>query len=557
MPTCRVRCAARRESRNRLECVNTPKKPNRPQSDDELFDPRAFDDEAADIDVPVYRREASEGTAPAGKKSAQKKSDAKQPVDKKPATAKPAAEKSASLGKTDKAAKPASFSAAQKSAESDKAEKAGKAGKAERVRQAQQAQKVESPAEATKVHKAVGEPKVGKLVEKATVGKPAGESKTSGGSEGDKPKRRDIYEVLGRARPQRIQTRPQPKEPLPQESQDERGARDAAAGAAGSAGAAGVAAAGGAGARAGKDAGPADRTVKPIPAAQPGSASGNPAGAKSGADNGREDLSFLKRNETKPVPVAGAAGAAGVAGAATADRADAAQVAGKAGNDAHAVKADNRATPENVETVKTDGAGTVGTVETVGTVGAAETAETPETTTKEAQPKRGTLSFGLLLLRLVIGGLLLVRGLQTLFAFGGDPGLDVLQQQWSDYNGAQILAVVVPAAEVIAGGLLILGLLTPFAAALAAVVAGFMTLNEFNNYQGTLWPYGLSPYIHMWVLIGTGTMATIFAGPGSISLDRNRAWNTRPLVSAWIFTIVAVAATVVLWLAIGGGNPFN
>ena len=532
--------------------------------------------------MPVYRREASEGTAPAGKKpaghkpatsapvdkkaegrtsaekkSAEQESVAKQPVDKKPATAKPAAEKSANLGKADKAVKPASSSAARKSAESDKVEKAGKAERA------QKAQKVESPAEATKVNKAVGEPKVGKPAEKATVGKPAGESKASGGSEGDKPKRRDIYEVLGRARPQRIQAKPQPKEPLPKESQDEHGARDAAAGAAG------VAAVDGTGARAGKDAGPADRTVKPIPAAgrgngadpsfdpntataaQPGSASGNLAGAKSGADNGREELSFLKRNETKPVPVAGAAGAAGaagVAGAATADRANAAQPAGKAGNDAHGVKADNGATPESAEMVKTDGAETLGT---------AETAETAETTTKEAQPKRGTLSFGLLLLRLVIGGLLLVRGLQTLFAFGGDPGLDVLQQQWSDYNGAQILAVVVPAAEVIAGGLLILGLLTPFAAALAAVVAGFMTLNEFNNYQGTLWPYGLSPYIQMWVLIGTGTMATIFAGPGSISLDRNRAWNTRPLVSAWIFAIVAVAATVVLWLAIGGGNPFN
>lgn len=538
--------------------------------------------------MPVYRREASEGTAPAGekpaghkpaesapvdkkavgrtsagKKSAEKGSDAKQPVDKKPATAKPAAEKAANLGKADKAVKPASSSAAQKSAESDKAEKAEKAERVQKAQQAQQVEKVGSSAEATKVNKAVGEPKEGKPTEKATVGKHAGESKTSGGSEGDKPKRRDIYEVLGRARPQRIQAKPQPKEALPKESQDEHGARDAAAGAvgaAGAAGAAGVAAAGGTGARAGKDAGPADRTVKPIPAAgrgngadpsfdpntataaQPGSASGNPAGAKSGADNGREELSFLKRNETKPVPVAGAAGAAGVAGAATADRANAAQSAGKAGDDAHGVKADNGATPENVEMVKTDGA---------------ETAETAETTTKEAQPKRGTLSFGLLLLRLVIGGLLLVRGLQTLFAFGGDPGLDVLQQQWSDYNGAQILAVVVPAAEVVAGGLLILGLLTPFAAALAAVVAGFMTLNEFNNYQGTLWPYGLSPYIQMWVLIGTGTMATIFAGPGSISLDRNRAWNTRPLVSAWIFAIVAVAATVVLWLAIGGGNPFN
>ncbi|HIW95235.1 MAG TPA: DoxX family membrane protein [Candidatus Corynebacterium gallistercoris] len=174
-----------------------------------------------------------------------------------------------------------------------------------------------------------------------------------------------------------------------------------------------------------------------------------------------------------------------------------------------------------------------------------------------APDPRGTLSFGLLLLRLVLGGLLVVRGVQTLFSFAGDPGIDVLQQQLNAYTASDILAVAIPAAQIVAGGLLILGLLTPFGAALAAVVAGFMAVHNLDNHQGSLWPYGLSPYVQTWGLMAVMAMALIFTGPGGISLDRGRGWNRRPLVSAWIFALVAIAGLVGLWLGVGGRNPFN
>lgn len=170
---------------------------------------------------------------------------------------------------------------------------------------------------------------------------------------------------------------------------------------------------------------------------------------------------------------------------------------------------------------------------------------------------RGTLSFGLLVLRLVLGGLLVVRGAQTLFSFAGDPGIEILERQLADYTASGVLAVAIPTAEIVAGGLLIFGLLTPLGASLAAVVAGFMGIHHLDAHQGSLWPYGLSPYVQTWGLMAVMAMMLVFTGPGGISLDRGRGWNRRPLVSAWIFALVAVAGLVALWLGVGGRNPFN
>ncbi|OLT54900.1 hypothetical protein BJF89_01325 [Corynebacterium sp. CNJ-954] len=65
----------------------------------------------------------------------------------------------------------------------------------------------------------------------------------------------------------------------------------------------------------------------------------------------------------------------------------------------------------------------------------------------DADPRRGTLDFGLFILRVVVGALLVVRGLQTLFAFGGDPGISAFEQTLAAYNFADILAVAVPVAR--------------------------------------------------------------------------------------------------------------
>src|SRR5699024_1512945 len=172
------------------------------------------------------------------------------------------------------------------------------------------------------------------------------------------------------------------------------------------------------------------------------------------------------------------------------------------------------------------------------------------------ETRRGTQSLGLAILRIVAGAVLLISGLQTLFGFAGDPGISALESRLSFFSGSGVLAVAIPAAEVIAGGLLILGLLTPFAAALAFVVSAFMATFHLSGHQGSLWPYGLNPVIHQWALYALISLSLIFTGPGGASLDRSRSWATRPLASSWIFAVLGIVGFAALWLLTGGRNPF-
>ena len=166
---------------------------------------------------------------------------------------------------------------------------------------------------------------------------------------------------------------------------------------------------------------------------------------------------------------------------------------------------------------------------------------------KPVRDKRGTLSFGLLLLRLVVGGLLLVHGLQILFAFGGHAGLNTFESQLSDHSHADLMAVGISVAEVVAGGLLILGLLTPLGAALGAVAAGFLALHHLRAWEGGYFPATLDTEVQMWALLAAMSMVILFTGPGRAALDRPRGWATRPLASAWLFAIIAVAGLAGLW----------
>ncbi|MEY8565080.1 DoxX family membrane protein [Corynebacteriaceae bacterium 7-707] len=171
-------------------------------------------------------------------------------------------------------------------------------------------------------------------------------------------------------------------------------------------------------------------------------------------------------------------------------------------------------------------------------------------------PRRGTLDFGLFILRVVIGAMLVVRGLQTLFAFGGDPGISAFEQMLSAYNFADILAVAVPVAQIVAGGLLVFGLLTPVGSALTVAVAGFLALHNMSIWDSGYWPYTLSPQVQFWGLTGLAGLVLTFTGPGRYSADVSRGWATRPLASAWVFSVVGLVGAAGLWLAVGGGNPF-
>ncbi len=381
----------------------------------------------------------------------------------------------------------------------------------------------------------------------------------------EKPAKRDVYAMLGRARPQRIEGRspdaaPTRTDDANTDHPETDSASDVdltkldgseASSGSGTAAAAGASAAAGAGLGATTAGGSSsakgdeDRWGKVDDAE-------TSEFRNAGADVGeRENLANAGANvgerENLANAAGGAVGGAGAAGAAGAGVTGAGVPGGAQG-------ADVTRNPGGDETTGAGAASAAGASETAGAAGAAGGAGA-----EDPQPvaKRGTTSFGLFLLRVVLGAYLLVRGLQTLFAFGGDPGLEVFQGQLENYNFTDILAIGIPVAEIVAGGLLLLGLLTPFGAAVATVVAGFMTFHNLNGFQGSLWPYGLNPYVQLWAALTVASISIIFVGPGRISLDRSRGWATRPLASAWIFFVVAAAATAGLWLGVGGGTPFN
>ncbi|MGJ4139206.1 DoxX family protein [Corynebacterium evansiae] len=528
--------------------MNNNAKPNSP--DDALFGNSAddlADDLNNDIDVPVYRRDAQ-----------------------KPADATPPA-------KATKIDKPGEETVGGETVESSAAEDAKP--------EAPERGKV-SEGEAKSARKPV--PAESDASADASAEIPGAEAPEAEASVEEKPAKRDIYAVLGRARPQRIESRP----PEPEVDLSKLDSSQSAAGTR-----ADASAASGASDRWGKvdDANPAEQATASTndqafirPAKNGADTDRSTAGAgAAGADAGAADAGVTDADTATGTGGAGAAAGAGagVVGAGTTAGADTDRStagASVAGADAGVTDADTDRSTAGAGVAGADagvtdagttagagaaGAGVVGAGTTAGadTVAESDSAGVGHDAADAgvagasavAEVKRGTTSFGLFILRAVLGAYLLVRGLQTLFAFGGDPGVDVFQTQLENYNFTDILAIGIPVAEVVAGGLLLLGLVTPFGAALATIVGGFMAFHNLDSFQGTLWPYGLNPHVQLWAALTVASISLIFLGPGRISLDRSRGWATRPLASAWIFFVVAAAATAGLWLGVGGGNPFN
>lgn len=167
--------------------------------------------------------------------------------------------------------------------------------------------------------------------------------------------------------------------------------------------------------------------------------------------------------------------------------------------------------------------------------------------------RRGTLDFGLLIIRAVIGVYLIVRGVFTFFTLGGSAGLAGLEAEFAGYQWPEILAILLPSIELAAGVFLLLGLMTPVAAAVATVATSFTTLHQVNTHEGG-WGE-LSEPLMLALILTIVVVGLQFTGPGKISLDSGRGWAKRPLVSSWIFVVIGIAAAVLLWWFGAGVNP--
>ncbi|HVW40483.1 MAG TPA: DoxX family protein [Amycolatopsis sp.] len=157
----------------------------------------------------------------------------------------------------------------------------------------------------------------------------------------------------------------------------------------------------------------------------------------------------------------------------------------------------------------------------------------------------GGLDFGLLILRIVLGGTLGAHGLQKVFGLFDGPGIGEFARILGDQgytSQTTVLAWVGGVTEIAGGALLILGLFTPVAAgALLAISANAVYLTHTEGF----FQHGEQGYEYHVALAGIA-LALLFTGPGRISFDVNTPWRRRPVPWGIVFVILAAAAVAVL-----------
>ncbi|MGV3160723.1 DoxX family membrane protein [Corynebacterium sp. 32222D000AT] len=189
-----------------------------------------------------------------------------------------------------------------------------------------------------------------------------------------------------------------------------------------------------------------------------------------------------------------------------------------------------------------------------GAADATDPTEAPETT---ASAKRGTIDFGLLLVRLGLGVYLILAGLRPLLQLGDSAGLSEVTEQFAGYPWANILGIGVPVVQLVAGAFLVLGLLTPVAAMLATLVTGFTALYALAVSGAGLNVFNWPESVWLSVVLFVIALGVQFTGPGVMSLDFGRSWVRRPLASSWVFIILGLVALGAIWWFGAGVNPLH
>lgn len=172
--------------------------------------------------------------------------------------------------------------------------------------------------------------------------------------------------------------------------------------------------------------------------------------------------------------------------------------------------------------------------------------------------RRGTLDFGLFILRLVVGATFLYHGLQKLTGWFHGPGLDGTKamMEGSGWQHPSLAAAMVTAGEVGGGALLLLGLATPLAA--GAVLAVILDAWFWKQGMHPGFQYKAGPgAVELESILAGAAVAIIFTGPGRWSLDRGRGWAVRPGAGSFVVFVLAVAAAVLTYWWLQNGNPLT
>ncbi|KWX21439.1 MULTISPECIES: DoxX family protein [Mycolicibacterium] len=177
-----------------------------------------------------------------------------------------------------------------------------------------------------------------------------------------------------------------------------------------------------------------------------------------------------------------------------------------------------------------------------------------------AAGRRGTQDLGLLILRLAVGGLLLLHGLQKAFGWWGGPGLDGFNTSLDEmgFKYADIVTYVATGGQIAAGVLLILGLFTPVAAAgaLAYLINGVLAEAMAAHEQARLSEFLTDGHEYRLIVV-VATAAIILTGPGRYGFDAGRGWARRPFVGSFVALLLGIGAGIGIWVLLNGGNPLG
>jgi putative oxidoreductase len=177
-----------------------------------------------------------------------------------------------------------------------------------------------------------------------------------------------------------------------------------------------------------------------------------------------------------------------------------------------------------------------------------------------AAGRRGTQDLGLLLLRVVVGGILVAHGLQKAFGLWGGQGLDSFRNSLSDigYQHADALTYLAAGTQIASGVLLVLGLFSPLAAAAAlAYLINGLAANVAAQHDAGYIAFFLPDGIEYQILLAVALVAIILVGPGRYGFDAGRGWARRPFLGSFAALVLGIGVGVGTWILLNGSNPLG